>query len=277
MENKTYRYDPPSNMIVEVARMEEPTLPDEENYTNRDGVFDEDSFRSDMYHYEGNVEIYNRHISSLLRYPCSGFSPEDAGKELREGKEFVTRKQINVGTGINWRFCTDDEYNNESDEYRRIIAVRIPDKAAGEGKTHTLKTWPQYFQMVIDGKKKFEYRLNDRGFREGDELLLLEYDPIKKTYSGRQCVASVSFVLNSFKGIEDGYCIMSIDLKNEQPTPAPVPGEALYPASFTEWCAENAIYIGKGDWEYNVIDQALENYTTAELFNGPYQEWLKTK
>lgn len=51
---------------------------------------------------------------------------------------------------------------------------------------HNLKTWPEYFQAVIDGKKTFEIRKNDRDFKVGNELLLQEYDPEQETYTGRQ-------------------------------------------------------------------------------------------
>ena len=42
---------------------------------------------------------------------------------------------------------------------------------------HELKTWPQYFSRVADGSKTFEYRVNDRGFQPGDDVLLREWDP----------------------------------------------------------------------------------------------------
>jgi hypothetical protein len=40
---------------------------------------------------------------------------------------------------------------------------------------HDLKCWPEYFQPVIEGKKTVELRMNDRGFRVGDRLLLREW------------------------------------------------------------------------------------------------------
>lgn len=40
---------------------------------------------------------------------------------------------------------------------------------------HHLKTLPEYFQAVIDGRKPFEVRKDDRGFKPGDKVILEEY------------------------------------------------------------------------------------------------------
>jgi hypothetical protein len=42
---------------------------------------------------------------------------------------------------------------------------------------HILKTLPEYFAAVEDGSKTFELRKNDRDFRVGDTLLLMECKP----------------------------------------------------------------------------------------------------
>ena len=47
------------------------------------------------------------------------------------------------------------------------------------------KTWPGYFNLVLSGKKKVEIRLADFDIKAGDTLVLEEYDPETKTYSGR--------------------------------------------------------------------------------------------
>ena len=41
--------------------------------------------------------------------------------------------------------------------------------------THHLKTLPEYFQAVIDGRKPMEIRYNDRGFKPGDSVILEEF------------------------------------------------------------------------------------------------------
>jgi len=48
------------------------------------------------------------------------------------------------------------------------------------------KVWPEYFQMILNGKKKFELRLADFELKEGDTLILEEYEPETKTYTGRR-------------------------------------------------------------------------------------------
>ncbi|MBR2343206.1 MAG: DUF3850 domain-containing protein [Clostridia bacterium] len=40
---------------------------------------------------------------------------------------------------------------------------------------HHLKTLPEYFQAVIDERKPFEIRENDRNFKTGDRVILEEY------------------------------------------------------------------------------------------------------
>ena len=56
------------------------------------------------------------------------------------------------------------------------------------------KIWPEYFESVTSGKKKFELRLNDFEVNEGDTLILQEYDPISKEYTGRQVEKKVTYV-----------------------------------------------------------------------------------
>ena len=65
---------------------------------------------------------------------------------------------------------------------------------------HELKTDPEVYQAVIDGRKTFEIRKMDRDFRVGDTLLLCETEhtgeqmrapenPAPLAYTGRQvCV-----------------------------------------------------------------------------------------
>ncbi len=56
------------------------------------------------------------------------------------------------------------------------------------------KTWPKYFQLVLDGKKTFEIRLADFRCKPGDTLILREWDPKKQEYTGRELRKKVSYV-----------------------------------------------------------------------------------
>jgi hypothetical protein len=56
------------------------------------------------------------------------------------------------------------------------------------------KIWPEYFNEVASGKKKYELRLNDFLVNEGDILLLEEWDPKTKAYTGRTVKKMVSQV-----------------------------------------------------------------------------------
>ena len=62
-------------------------------------------------------------------------------------------------------------------------------------KEHDLKTWPEYFQAVRDGRKPFELRFNDRDFQVGDILNLQEFEPMTQAFTGETERVVVSYVL----------------------------------------------------------------------------------
>jgi len=59
---------------------------------------------------------------------------------------------------------------------------------------HNKKTWPEYFQKIIEGKKTFELRIADWECKEGDILVLQEWDPKTKKYTGREIEKKVTYV-----------------------------------------------------------------------------------
>jgi len=58
------------------------------------------------------------------------------------------------------------------------------------------KIWPKYFEAIKQGKKKFELRLADFKIKEGDILVLKEWNPESKEYTGRKIKRKVKYVLN---------------------------------------------------------------------------------
>ena len=59
---------------------------------------------------------------------------------------------------------------------------------------HPKKVWPEYFQKILDGKKTYELRLADWECSDGDILVLQEWDPVTKKYTGREIEKEVTYV-----------------------------------------------------------------------------------
>jgi hypothetical protein len=103
-------------------------------------------------------------------------------------------------------------------------------------KTHNLKTWPEYFKLVKNDIKKYEFRKNDRNFEVGDLLVLEEFNPCIRcfgsgrvwdgnagdrtscdcspehgTYTGRNITRTITHILQDFPGLEKGYVILSLE------------------------------------------------------------------
>lgn len=77
--------------------------------------------------------------------------------------------------------------------------------------THALKTWPEFFEQVESGIKSFELRKNDRKFKMGDGILLQEYDPLIKEFTGKEWVGEISYIFdNEAFGLKKGYVLLGI-------------------------------------------------------------------
>ena len=77
--------------------------------------------------------------------------------------------------------------------------------------SHELKTWPDSFEAMWVGDKKYDFRKNDRNYKIGDVLLLKEYVPEKEEYTGREMIARVTYMTVGGKhNLPEDMCIMGI-------------------------------------------------------------------
>lgn len=77
-------------------------------------------------------------------------------------------------------------------------------------KIHTLKIMPQYFTAVVENRKTFELRQNDRDYQVGDLLLLKEF--FNNEFTGNEIVREVTYVLKDCPayGLQSEFCILGI-------------------------------------------------------------------
>jgi Domain of unknown function (DUF3850) len=80
---------------------------------------------------------------------------------------------------------------------------------------HELKCHPAEFDAIMSGEKTNEYRLNDRGYRVGDLVVLCRWDPATSQFTGTATVRKISYITTGF-GIPDGYCVLSLFLFDEE-------------------------------------------------------------
>lgn len=119
-------------------------------------------------------------------------------------------------------YKTDEQrYNEEQDaidretrkklreqEQERKMQELPSDRLENKTKVHTIKLAKMYYEDVKSGKKSFELRKNDRGYKQGDILRMLEY--AEGEWTGREMVVEVTYLLEDYAGLEEGYCIMAL-------------------------------------------------------------------
>lgn len=74
---------------------------------------------------------------------------------------------------------------------------------------HDIKIHEQYFDDVASAKKKSELRKNDRGYKEGDMLILREWNPLIEQYTERVVSAIITHIYQG-PNLPQEYAILSI-------------------------------------------------------------------
>ena len=158
----------------------------------------------------------------------------------------------------------EQRYSEEQDRIDRETAKKLREKAdeermnnipsaSGESgqKVHQIRLGASFFEDACSNIKSFELRKNDRGYKKGDILELMEFADGRNT--GRMVRKLVTYILEDYTGLEDGFCIMATSLVNKD-------GEALQSADLGQICADIRAngdgYIDGGE-EYILIDKAV--------------------
>lgn len=81
---------------------------------------------------------------------------------------------------------------------------------------HELKTLPTFFEEVYTGRKTFEIRKDDRGFRVSDTLWLREFNPVGGVYTGRSCTKRVTYITNFAQ--QEGVVVMGLGISEYHST-----------------------------------------------------------
>lgn len=78
--------------------------------------------------------------------------------------------------------------------------------------SHSLKIWPEFFNAISSGAKRFEVRKNDRDYALGDQIHFREFDPDKNDYTGRYIsMARITYVMPGGEfGIDPDYVVLGI-------------------------------------------------------------------
>ena len=100
-----------------------------------------------------------------------------------------------------------EEQKTERVEIPQTNKVEVPGRETDE-RRHRLKLAKMFFNAVDTGKKSFELRKNDRNYQIGDILELHEMSDGEET--GRVTEKQVIYILEGFKGLEEGYCILGL-------------------------------------------------------------------
>lgn len=78
-------------------------------------------------------------------------------------------------------------------------------------RVHPLKVWPESFDDLLAERKTFEVRRDDRDYRVGDILYLMEWNPRTKSYTDRRIFRRVTFLAGLEKIGCPGFVAMQLE------------------------------------------------------------------
>ena len=78
-------------------------------------------------------------------------------------------------------------------------------------RTHFLKSWTVHFEAGLDGRKPWEARIDDRGFQQGDAVVLCEWNPSTKAFTGRSSSGLIGYLFRGQYGFPSDWVVFTVD------------------------------------------------------------------
>ena len=112
----------------------------------------------------------------------------------------------------------EQKYAEEQAKIDRETKKKLQEKEAKEKmavlpsempkRVHQIRVGKFFFNDAVTGIKPFTLRKNDRDYKVGDILEKMEFDDGK--YTGRTLRQEVTYKLEDYTGLVDGYCILGV-------------------------------------------------------------------
>lgn len=116
---------------------------------------------------------------------------------------------LTMAANVTYQILRSEEQKEETErvEIPQMNKVEVPGSKSDE-RRHRLKLAKMFFDAVDTGNKSFELQKNDRNYQIGDILELHEMSDGEET--GRVTEKQVIYIMEGFKGLEEGYCILGL-------------------------------------------------------------------
>lgn len=138
----------------------------------------------------------NCNVRSATCLKCDQYVNKAEAEKTEDQKYSEEQNRLDKETAKKLREIEDQEKMNH-----------LPSKEEGQ-QVHEIRLAAMYFEDIKSGKLPFLLRKNDRRYKEGDLLKLMEFQDGRNT--GRTLEALITFLLEDNTGLEDDYCILGI-------------------------------------------------------------------
>lgn len=75
---------------------------------------------------------------------------------------------------------------------------------------HAVKCHPENFKSIKDNSRPFTVRKLDRPYQVGDEILIQEWDPVKKEYTRDQWMGTITAIVSDAVGLRQGFGVLGL-------------------------------------------------------------------
>lgn len=144
-------------------------------------------------------------------YSCANYTEcNEKRSDVRACNEYINKAERDKTPE---QLYAEEQAAIDRETARAMRDIRQQQRIAegpGGPKVHEIKIGASFFAEVVDGVKGFELRKNDREYHVGDYLKMMEYDHGGQT--GRFVVVKVTYMLEDYTGLVEGFCIMQTQL-----------------------------------------------------------------